>query len=76
MVEDEEDEVGTKWTSQELSLIYVSLARTLQDCGQYSQALHYYHKELKLCRGKPVEVWNGDNSLPNQRTSMHACYKG
>jgi len=41
---------------QELSPIYCSLARTHVDCGQYSQALLHYQRELELWRGNPCEV--------------------
>lgn len=41
---------------RDLSPIYTSVAETLSDCGRFSQALHYYNKELKLWRGNPSQV--------------------
>ncbi len=41
---------------EEKSSIYISLARTLSDNGQHSQALLYYGKILRLCKGNVTEV--------------------
>jgi len=45
-----------EWRREEVCQVYVSLARTLEDCGQFSQALFYYNKELSLLKDKPAEV--------------------
>ena len=39
-----------------LSSIYISLARTHIDCGQFPEALEYYNKELEHCCSKSIEV--------------------
>lgn len=40
---------------KDLSPVFVSLARTHNDCCQYSKALVYYERELELRRGNPCE---------------------
>ncbi len=44
------------WSNEEVCQVYVSLARTLEDCRQFSQALFYYTKEVALLKDKPAEV--------------------
>ena len=45
-----------EWSREEVCQVYVSLARTLEDCGQFSQALFFYNKEVSLLKDKPAEV--------------------
>ena len=33
---------------EKMSLIYMSVAMTLSDCGQFTKALDYYNRELQL----------------------------
>jgi len=54
---------------KDLSRIYVSLARTLVDYGQYSQALLYYDKELELWQGNATEECDTWTSIAEVRRS-------
>ena len=53
--------------------VYVSLARTLEDCGQFSQALLYYNKEVSLLKDKPAEVCVCACVCVCVCVCMHAC---
>jgi hypothetical protein len=39
---------------KDLSVIYVSLAVTLKDYGQFSQSLYYHEKNLRLWKGNDL----------------------
>ena len=54
---------------KELSPIYISLARTHSDSGQYPEALLYYERELELWRGNPTEECDTWTSIAGVRKS-------
>lgn len=68
---------------KELSPIYISLARTHSDYGQFSKALLYYEKELELWQGNPTEecdTWTSiaeirKNASMESRSVMEAYCK-
>ena len=54
---------------KQLSTVYVSLARTHTDCGQYSTALSYYEKELEVWKGNASEECDTWASIAEVRKS-------
>ena len=54
---------------KELSKVYVSLARTHSDSGQYPKALLYYEKELELWTGNATEECDTWTSIAEVRAS-------
>ncbi len=58
-------------SQRKLSAIYVSLARTHTDCEQFSQALSYYDRELRLCARNPKEVGGWSNGWSLVTESVH-----
>ncbi len=58
----------------ELSMVYVSLARTHADWGEFSKALGYYERELELCKKNPEEVGGAVGVvLPVAYRSLFSC---